>query len=52
METNDIVHGYDDGFYRPGDTVLKTEILKITALSFGFITKAEADAIAKAQELP
>lgn len=50
MEQNNIVHGYDDGYYRPGDTVKKAEILKITALSFGFITKAEADAIAAAND--
>ncbi len=46
MEQQDIVHGYGDGLYRPGKNIIKAEIYKILALSFGYITYDEANQIA------
>ncbi len=46
MEQQDIVHGYNDGLYRPGKNIIKAEIYKILALSFGYITYDEAKQIA------
>ena len=43
MEYQDIVHGYDDGYYRPGRSINKAELYKIVAISFGYLTKDEAD---------
>ncbi len=47
MEFQDVVHGYDDGFYRPGKTINKAELYKILALTFDFITYEQA--VAEAQ---
>ncbi len=49
MRLNDIVHGYDDGYYRPARNINWSEVAKISAISFGFISRDEAIAIQSAQ---
>jgi len=51
MEQQGIVHGYDDGLYRPGKTIVKAELYKIIAISFGYITNDEAKVIAQSRDL-
>lgn len=47
-----IVHGYQNGTFRPGQSVNKIEFIKMAAITFGFITKAEADNISNQFDLP
>lgn len=42
MEYQDIVHGYQDGYYKPGRNINKAELYKIMAIGFNFITVQEA----------
>ena len=47
MEQHEIVQGYPDGYYRPGKDINLAETYKIVAISFGYITKDEADTISR-----
>ena len=45
MQYQDIIHGYEDGLYRPAKTIKKAELFKIAAISFGYLTKEQADEV-------
>lgn len=44
MVKRDTIHGYPDGFFKPGNGINLAEVYKITAITFGFITEDEAEA--------
>lgn len=46
LKEEDILHGYKDGSFKPMGNITYAETYKITALSFGFITKEEANQLA------
>ena len=39
LKDQDIVHGYDDGLYRPARNINQAELYKIAAITFGYTTK-------------
>ncbi len=50
LKERGIIHGYDDGFYRPAQSINKVELYKILAITFGFTTKADAKIKSQEQE--
>ena len=44
LQERDIVHGYDDGFYRPDKNINQAELFKIAAITFGYTNKAAQEA--------
>ena len=43
LQERDVVHGYDDGNYRPDRNISASELYKIAAITFGYTTKEAAD---------
>lgn len=51
MQTQNIVEGYPDGYYRPGKDINFAEAYKIMAVSFGYTTVKDAANQAQAENL-